>query len=105
MATQTQTSKPNGSKSGRKPLSDAERKARKDALANESKAERFRRVVTPRVNKALKALGAVAACTGGRYEYTEEQRDKILTAIAEAANNVRTKLMQERVEGPKGFTL
>lgn len=106
MATpQTQTAKPNGSKSGRKPMTDAEKKARKERLAAESKSDRFRRVVTPRVNRAIKALNGVAACTGGRYEYTEAQRDKILEAIGAAANNVRTKLLQEKTDAPSGFTL
>jgi hypothetical protein len=96
------TNKPG--KPGKKPLTEAEKAARKASLANESKAQRFVRVATPRVKKAIKAIDAVSQCTGSRYEYTEEQRDKILTAIGNAATNLRNRLMNEKA-ADTGFSL
>lgn len=92
-------------KPGKKPLTDAEKAARKEKFSNETKAERFKRVATPRVLKAVKAINAVTQCTGTRYEWTEEQRDKILSTVGNAATALRNALMREKTVSGETFTL
>lgn len=68
----------------------------------ETKAERFRRLAMRRVPKAIKAMAAVTNLANRAvYEYTEEQREKVIEAIGgevsrlvNAYNGVR-----ERAEG------
>lgn len=79
------------SKAGRKPLTPAEKEARKNALKSESPSARFVRVAKVRVPKAVSSLNAVANLTARGYEFTEEQRDKVIAAIETAtADAVRT---------------
>jgi len=47
----------------------------------ETKAERFLRVVTPRVNKAIKSIRLVGNQAGSTYEYTPKQIEKIGLAL------------------------
>lgn len=53
-----------------------------NAPANETKADRFVRVATPRVGKALKAIRVIGYCAGSTYEYTPNQVDDIKAALA-----------------------
>ena len=64
---------------GRKPVSEAEKLARKNALAGESKSDKFRRLAKKRIPRAIKALQGVANLAG--YEYTPEQREKVLAIL------------------------
>ena len=79
---------------GKKKLTEAEKAARKEALKNESKAAKFLRLARKRMPRALKALASVANLAG--YEFTDDQRDKILAAIGDAANEIRTRFMREK---------
>ena len=63
-------------KGKRRQLTDAE-KAKKDVERNAA----FVRVVTPRINKALKAIRLVGSCAGPSYIYTREQRDAVGKAL------------------------
>lgn len=45
--------------------------------ANESKADRFKRIAAPRVAKALKAIRQIGFCAGSGYESTPEQQKQI----------------------------
>lgn len=64
---------------------------------DESKANRFVRVVKPRVNKAIKAIKLIQHCAGATYEYTPEQVAEILSALAGAV-----KTLQAKFETKKG---
>jgi len=48
---------------------------------NESKADRFIRVVKPRINKAVKAINTIGFCAGAAYEYTPQQVTQIMDAL------------------------
>lgn len=48
---------------------------------DESKTDRFIRVVTPRVNKAIKAIKQIGYCAGASYEYTPQQAARITTEL------------------------
>ena len=52
------------------------------------KAVRFTRVVTPRMNKALKAIRLVGQCSGTNYFYTEAQAARIVEALQVAVRQV-----------------
>ena len=63
----------------------------------ESKADRFRRLANRRVPNALKALGYVEnLANAASYQYTDEQRDKIVTAL-----DATVKRIKERFSGTK----
>lgn len=71
----------------------------------ESKADKFRRLAMARVPKAvarLRQIGALA--NASQYEWTEQQRDKILLTLAD-----EYKRMKDRFSGVKvaeeAFTL
>jgi len=61
----------------------AKRKERKRQAIpkDESKADRFKRVVAPRVSKAVKAIRQIGFCAGASYEYTPEQLKQIQEAL------------------------
>jgi len=52
------------------------------------KAATFMRVVTPRMNKALKAIRLVGQCSGTNYFYTETQAARIVEALQVAVRQV-----------------
>ena len=55
---------------------------------DESKAARFIRVVTPRVNKAVKAIKVIGFCAGSTYEYTPKQVEQISQTLFAAMNGL-----------------
>lgn len=56
--------------------------------ANETDAERFIRVVTPRINKAVKAIALVGSCAGTGYAYTPKQTGAIVTTLSNGVERV-----------------
>lgn len=85
---------------GRKPLSEAEKAARKEALANESKSDKFRRLAKKRIPAALAKIRNVGNLGGSGYEYTAEQVEKIETAL----NNAVALTVEKLQAGLKGDT-
>lgn len=58
---------------------------------NETKSERFKRVANPRLIKAIKAIQLVGNCSDtGSYEYTDEQIDKLESALKQSVTKVVT---------------
>jgi len=66
---------------------------------DESKSTRFKRVVTPRVNKALKAIETVGYCTGLSYEYTPDQVKEILDSLNTAMASLGRKFSGQEAAG------
>lgn len=66
---------------------------------DESKAARFIRVVTPRVNKAVKAIKQIGFCSASNYEYTSKQLDQIVIALDAAQNEIVAKFAGKKEEG------
>lgn len=56
-------------------------KKKKVTKTSEQKAADFKRVVTPRVKKALKAIRLIGNQSGSAYKYTDEQVANIITAL------------------------
>ncbi len=69
---------------------------------NETKAERFIRVVTPRIGKAVKAIDVIGFCAGSTYEYTPEQLVEIGNALVSAVNNLKAKF-DNKTSGQDSF--
>jgi hypothetical protein len=63
----------------------------------------FVRVVTPRVTKAVKAIGLIANCAGSNYVYTEAQAGQVITALNEAVDAVAQAFVKKTVL-QKGFS-
>lgn len=91
-----------GKRPGKPALSEAEKAKRKEALKNENKGDKFRRIGQMRVPKALSALKGLANLAN--YDYTPEQRDKILKALQGAVQHVHAAFSGEKSAGEK-FTL
>ena len=61
------------------------------APRNETKNEKFKRVVIPRVNKALKAIELVGNQSGSAYAYTEKDVSVIIDALHDAVIAVESR--------------
>lgn len=48
---------------------------------DESKRDTFKRIVQPRVRKAIKAIRLIGNCSGSAYEYTEKDVAGIVAAL------------------------
>lgn len=70
---------------------------------NETAAARFIRVVTPRVNKAVKAIEVIGFCAGAEYEYTSGQVKQIHDSLADAMEKIGKRFLGH-AEGSGGFT-
>ena len=58
---------------------------------NEEKQKAFKRVVVPRVAKAVKAINLIANCSGAGYSYTKEQAEQIKTALQTTLDDLSKK--------------
>lgn len=65
---------------------------------HEAKSVRFARVVTPRVNKAVKAIKVIGYCAGSSYEYTPKQVEEITQALLAAIKNVNDSFAKKASE-------
>lgn len=64
---------------------------------DESKADRFVRVVTPRIVKAVKSISVVGYCAGSTYEYTPKQIQQIVDVLLDAVEGVNKKFTVKTV--------
>lgn len=62
----------------------ASMKAKEAAKDAESKHVKFKRVCTPRLRKALKAISLIGNCSTKDYAYSKEQTDKIEESLTNA---------------------
>lgn len=74
------------------------------ALANETKAERFKRVVNPRAKRAVQRLRLIGQMFEGQnannYEFTDEQRVKLVALLSDEVERIST-AMARRLNGRK----
>lgn len=71
---------------------------------NETKAERFVRIATPRVNKVINAIDILANCSGATYEYTDEQVDAMFDAIEMAFVTAKKQFQPKQKDEKNQFT-
>jgi hypothetical protein len=83
----------------------APRKSREPVPANESKADKFKRLAGKRVNKALNGIRGIGNLGGGGYESTAEQREKIEKALNDALAVALDQLNRAKSASEPGFTL
>jgi len=69
---------------------------------DESKSDRFSRVVKPRVAKALKAIQQIGLCAGSTYESTDSQRNQILGALSDSVVGLKARF-EKKTESQSGF--
>ena len=81
--------------SKKKAMTDAEKQARRDALKNESKSDKFRRLAKKRVPKAIKALASVENLSN--YDYTDDQSAKVVDTVLSAAKRVQNAFSGQKV--------
>lgn len=74
-------------------------RVKKEIPTGETNAQRFVRVVTPRVSKALKAISVIGYCAKKPYFYTSEQADTITKALDKAVYELSEKF---KATGDKG---
>jgi len=70
----------------------------------EDKHAKFKRVVTPRMNKALKAIGLVGNQAGAAYAPAKEDVAHIITTLHEAVDKVE-KMYTAKGSAKGSFTL
>lgn len=63
-------------------------KGKSQVPKDEKPAARFKRVVEPRVGKALKAIGLIGSVTGSAYKYSDEDIAKIVAALRDGVDKV-----------------
>lgn len=56
-------------------------KRKKNVPKDETKRDRFKRIVEPRVRKALKTIRLIGNCSGSAYEYTPADVGVILASL------------------------
>lgn len=64
----------------------------------ETKKAKFKRVVEPRVRKAIRAIKLVANCAGSAYEYNAEQVSHIVTILTKEVNQVSAVYQGEAIK-------
>jgi len=79
-------------------------KKKQEIPKEETKAQCFRRVVSPRVSKALKAIRLVGSVTGSSYEYDKEQIAHI-SAVLRAAVDKAIAGLEGKSDSRDGFSL
>ena len=75
-----------------------------DIPENETADKRFDRVVSPRVNKAVKAIEVIGFCAGSTYESTPDKVGQILNALNDACKKLQ-KVFAGETTGGGGFSL
>ncbi len=67
------------------------------------KAERFRRVAAPRVQRVLDNLDNLAKCSNrNNYEYTNDEVNKMLRAIKASVKNLEQRFEEKNGASNKG---
>lgn len=77
---------------------------KEESVAGESKAEKFKRLATKRVNRANKCIDLIGNLSTSQYEYTPEQVETIIQSMSDHLNGVRERF-EKRGRKTKGFEL
>lgn len=71
---------------------------------NETKAEKFIRIATPRVNSVIDKLDILSNCAGSAYEYNEVQIESMFDAIRNAVDACYSKFHPKQKTEKERFT-
>lgn len=62
----------------------------------ESKHDRFRRIATKRVKNVIKRIESIGVLSTSGYEYTDEEIEKIFSALQETLDNVKASFFAQK---------
>ena len=71
---------------------------------NETKQAKFKRLVEPRVSKAINSIELIGNCAGGAYEYTESDVADIMVALQASVEKLQ-KTFDSKGVSTGGFSL
>lgn len=71
---------------------------------NETKAEKFVRIATQRVNSVIDKLDILANCAGPYYHYNEEQVESMFDAIRNAVDACYSHFQPKQKSEKESFT-
>jgi len=63
---------------------------------NESKHDKFKRIATRRVRRIIRTIESLGNLSRPSYEYTDQEVEKIFSAIQETLNNTKTLFTAKR---------
>lgn len=73
------------------------------ASAGETKAEKFKRLAPPRINKAVHAIELIGNLAGSSYEYTDEEVNKMFDFLQNTLDETKNKFTKT-VSSKEKFT-
>lgn len=79
-------------------------KRKSTAPKDESKKDKFRRIVEPRVGKAIKFIGLIGNCAGSEYEYGTTDVARIMVALQDAVTQLEEQFTSKGAK-QSGFKL
>ena len=72
---------------------------------NESKEEKFKRLATFRVNKAIKCLDQIGNLSNtGAYSYTQEMAEKMFETLQEKLDELKSKFEPKKKKSESDFS-
>lgn len=102
-ATATKPSADNPStspKRGKTRMTPEQKAARMEALKNESKNDKWKRLYTQRMPKALSALRQLGHLANkSAYEWTQEQQNKLINTLEAAVKSIKDKFAGSQENG------
>lgn len=80
--------------------------ARNAAPENETKAQKFARLATARVNASLDAMAKIEGLSAkGQYDYTPEQVESICKALEAGVMKIHNRFKNPSAVASSGFTI
>ncbi len=78
------------------------RSNREEIMAeNESKSDKFKRLATKRVSKAIKSIEIIGKLSSSAYHYAEEDVEKIFSALQASLDNTKSSFSTKTTETRK----
>ena len=71
----------------------------------ETKHDKFKRLANQRVANALKKIELIGNLSSSGYEYSQEEVDKIFSAIQQTLDSTKNRFSKAKKEETKGFQL
>lgn len=81
------------------------KRGRKQVDPNESPQDRFKRLATGRMNRAISGIKSVGQLASASYEYTDEQREKIEDTLRKEVEVTCAALQDHKLPVAGGFRL
>lgn len=83
-------------------MAEKKKRRRQNIPKDEDKSQRFVRVVSPRVDKAVKAIKQIALCAGKTYEYTPQQANQIKGTLMKELT-ILSSAFEKKAQADTGF--